>query len=288
VAISASIIYDDEGNEAGSIGFAKDIREIRRRDRLVTLGEIAVGLSHEINNSLEVLVNHVEMVKNYVERVANDEDYIVESDRVDSIASQVRKIQDITTRIGRMAEEGEYGTKEYIGGRLMTDLHMEANLNPCDRPPPDARFPLSSLRILVVDDDAEICDSLRDLLEAERCCVETASSGVYAMESLKRQPFDLVLSDVVMPDMDGYQLYQSIKQTTPELPVVLMTAFNYDKDHIIKRSCLEGLQCVIFKKPVNPTRLKKVVLQQCRPQAADSLDSSASQTQPASPEKKIA
>jgi hypothetical protein len=42
----------------------------------------------------------------------------------------------------------------------------------------------------------------------------------------------------------------------------LMTAFNYDKDHIIKRSCLEGLQGVIFKKPVNPAMLKKILLQQ--------------------------
>jgi hypothetical protein len=45
-----------------------------------------------------------------------------------------------------------------------------------------------------------------------------------------------------------------------------MTAFNYDKDHIIKRSCLEGLQGAIFKKPVNPAVLKKILLQQCRPE----------------------
>jgi PAS domain S-box-containing protein len=267
VAISASIIYDDQGKEVGSIGFAKDIREIRRRDRLVTLGEIAVGLSHEINNSLEVLVNHVEMVKRYVERVATDHDYIVEADRVDSIASQVKKIQDITTRIGSMADEGEYGTKEYIGGKLMTDLRVDGADKPCERASPDARFPLGGLKILVVDDDAGICASLRELLEAERCCIETAASGVYAMEWLARQQFDLVLSDVVMPDMDGYQLYQTVRQTKPQLPVVLMTAFNYDRDHIIKRSCLEGLQGVIFKKPVNPTMLKKILLQQCRPEA---------------------
>lgn len=271
VTISASIIYDDQGNEVGSIGFAKDIREIRRRDRLVTLAEIAIGLSHEINNSLEVLVNQTELVKKYVERVATDEDYIVEADRIESIASQVKNIQDITTRIGHMADEGEYGTKEYIGGKLMTDLHLDGGEKPCERPKPDARFPLSGLRILVVDDDAGICGSLRELLEAERCCIETAASGIYAMEWLGKQQFDLVLSDVVMPDMDGYQLYQTVKQTTPELPVVLMTAFNYDKDHIIKRSCLEGLQGVIFKKPVNPTMLKKVLLKQCRPDAAETL-----------------
>jgi CheY-like chemotaxis protein len=86
------------------------------------------------------------------------------------------------------------------------------------------------------------------------------------MQWLERSQFDLVLSDVVMPDIDGYQLYQRVKKDAPELPVILMTAFNYDKDHIIKRSCLEGLQGVIFKKPVNPMLLKKALLQQCRPE----------------------
>ena len=265
VAISASITYDDQGNEIGSIGFAKDIRAIRRRDQLVTFGEIAVGLSHEINNSLEVLVNQTEMLRKFVTRVASDEDFIVESDRLDSVASQVKKIQDITGRISQMADEGEYGTKEYLDGKMMTDLRVDGESKPCERPNPDERFPLSGLKVLVVDDDANICQSLKDLLEAERCCIETAASGVFAMEWLGRQNFDIVLSDVVMPDMDGYELYQIVKKSTPNLPVVLMTAFNYDKDHIIKRSCLEGLQGVIFKKPVNPSMLKKVVLQQCRP-----------------------
>src|SRR5919108_257462 len=274
VAISASIIYDAAGNEIGSIGFAKDIREIRRQDQLVTLAEIAIGLSHEINNSLEVLVNQTEMLQKYIGRVATDEDYIVESDRIESVASQIRKIQNITGRIGQMAEEGEYGTKEYLHGKFMTDLHV-ASANSCaERVKPDARYPLSGLRVLIVDDDAGVCQSLRDVLEEERCVVETSGSGVQAMELLGREKFDLVLSDVVMPDMDGYQLYQNVKRTFPSLSVVLMTAFNYDKDHIIKRSCLEGLQGVIFKKPVNPGLLKKLLLQQCRSQAAASISRS--------------
>ena len=263
VAISASIIYDDQGNEAGSIGFAKDIREIRRRDQLVTLAEVAIGVSHEINNSLEVLINQIEMLRKYVDRSANDDDYLVESERLDSLASQVEKIQNITSRISQMADEGEYGTKEYLNGKLMTDLHV-ADGKPCERPKADGRYPLSGLRVLIVDDDPGVCDSLKDLLEGERCCIETASSGIHALQWLDRQQFDVVLSDVVMPDMDGYELYQTVKARTPKLPVVLMTAFNYDKDHIIKRSCLEGVQGVIFKKPVNPAILKKMLLQQCR------------------------
>jgi len=268
IAISAAITYDEQGNEIGSIGFAKDIREIRRRDQLVTLAEVAIGVSHEINNSLEVLVNQIEMLRKYVGRAANDEDYLVESERLDSLTSQVEKIQAITGRISEMADEGEYGTKEYLYGRMMTDLRAAdgPGKQPCTRPEADARYPLSGLKVLVVDDDAGICQSLKDLLEGERCCIETAASGVHAVACLERQQFDLVLSDVVMPDMDGYELYQTVKGKTPKLPVVLMTAFNYDRDHIIKRSCLEGLQGVIFKKPVNPAMLKKVLLQQCRPE----------------------
>jgi PAS domain S-box-containing protein len=289
VAISASIIYDENDQEIGSIGFAKDLRDIRRRDQLVTLAEIAIGLSHEVNNSLEVLVNQVELLQKYVERVATDEDYIVESDRLVSVASQVKKIQDITARISQMADEGEYGTKEYLSGKMMTDLRTGQDGNGCERPKPDERYPLRGLKILIVDDDAGICQSLRDLLEAEECQVETAASGVYATQWLERNRFDLVLSDVVMPDIDGYQLYQHVKKSAPNLPVILMTAFNYDKDHIIKRSCLEGLQGVIFKKPVNPALLKKALLQQCRPDRVHQqpLSGSSPQTTPPTDSKNI-
>jgi CheY-like chemotaxis protein len=168
-----------------------------------------------------------------------------------------------------MVEEGEYGTKEYLNGKMMTDLAASESGKPCLRPKADARYPLSGLKVLVVDDDAGICQSLKELLEGERCCIETAPSGVHAMASLECQQFDLVLSDVVMPDMDGYELYKAVKDKMPKLPVVLMTAFNYDKDHIIKRSCLAGLQGVIFKKPVNPAMLKKILLQQCRPERVE-------------------
>ncbi len=279
VAISAAIIYGDNGEEMGSIGFAKDIRDIRRRDQLATLCEVAIGLSHEVNNSLEVLVNQIEMLQTYVGRVATDEDYLVESERLESVAAQIRKIQDITVKIGRMAGEEEYGTKEYLGGKMMTDLEVEPRKRCLERTKTDGRHPLKGLKILVVDDDPAVCESLRDLLEEEYCSVQTIGCGMEAMACLDRQEFDLVLSDVVMPDMDGYQVYQAIKNRLPQLPVVLMTAFNYDKDHIIKNSCLEGLQGVIFKKPVNPVLLKKLILQQCRTngaiQAGDNSSESA-------------
>jgi PAS domain S-box-containing protein len=263
VAISGSIIYDEQGQEAGSIGFAKDIREIRRKNRLATLCEIAVGLSHEINNSLEVLVNQQELLRQYFTRVVSDEDYIVESERLDSVDRQIRKIQEITRRIAEMAEQGSYGTKEYLGGKIMADLTIPS-ATPVQDPEraPDG-FPIEGLRLLVVDDDLGVCQSLRDLLQQERCVVDVAPDVKRALELIDRKEFDLVLSDVVMPDLDGYELFKRVKKSHPTLPVVLMTAYFYDKDHVIKRSCLDGLKGVIYKKPIDPERLKRIIQAHC-------------------------
>ena len=132
---------------------------------------------------------------------------------------------------------------------------------------------LAGLRLLVVDDDLGVCYSLRDLLVEDGCSVEVATNGIEALKILDgnfldQNPFHMVLSDVVMPDLDGYDLYMEAKERYPQLPVVLMTAYFYDKDHVIKRSRLEGLEDVLFKKPVDPDRLKEMILKLCKPEEA--------------------
>jgi len=68
--------------------------------------------------------------------------------------------------------------------------------------------------------------------------------------------------------MDGYQLYQHVQIKHPDLPVLMMTAFHYDKDHIIKRSRMKGLEGVIFKKPVDPARLREAIVETVRERRA--------------------
>ena len=107
----------------------------------------------------------------------------------------------------------------------------------------------------MVDDDGGIRQTLAEILEAEGCRVETAADGALALAKIETDGFDVVLTDVVMPNMDGYELFTTVRKRWPELPILMMTAFHYDKDHIIKRSRLEGLDGVIFKKPVDSERL---------------------------------
>ena len=114
---------------------------------------------------------------------------------------------------------------------------------------------------MVLDDDTAVVNSLADLLRAERCIVNCATRPSAAFGILRNVKIDAVISDVVMPEMDGYDFYLKVKEELPSLPVILMTAYYYDKDHILKRSRLRGLEGALFKKPVNPGKLRTMLIQ---------------------------
>jgi PAS domain S-box-containing protein len=269
VAISGSITYDAAGAETGSVGFAKDLRDIRRRDQLATLGEIALGLAHEINNPLEVILNNLNLLNRYLERRASDSDFVVESERMDSIYGELRKIQSIVNRIGEMAVGGEYDTREYLPGTRMANLAAPEGQRAAGPEPVDPRPLAAGLRILVVDDDLGICHSLRDVLRGEGCTATIATSVSEALARLAEQRVDLVLSDVVMPDGDGYDLLVHVRERYPHIPVVLMTAFYYDHDHVIKRSRMRGvLNGVLYKKPIDLDQLRNIIRTHCPAAAA--------------------
>jgi len=80
-----------------------------------------------------------------------------------------------------------------------------------------------TVRILVVDDDADIRLLLRELLERASFDVEEADSGRAALRCLNASPPALVLLDVSMPDLDGYQTLERIRDLS-EVPVIMLTA----------------------------------------------------------------
>jgi len=257
VAISGTLLYDEAGAEDGTIGFAKDLREILRMDQLATLGEVAVGLSHEINNPLAVIRNQAELLERDVQQLAGERETVVEMERLDAVRREVARIAEILERLGNMAATDRYETVDYIGPARMIDLRARGERE--RRLPRDPR--LEGARVLVADDDLGIRTSLAEVLAAQGCQVETAADGAEALRRIESGRFDVVVSDVVMPHMDGYALFNAVRQRFPDLPILMMTAFHYDKDHIIKRSRMEGLEGVIFKKPVDLERLRSVLVE---------------------------
>ncbi|MBW1695858.1 MAG: FAD-dependent oxidoreductase [Deltaproteobacteria bacterium] len=80
-------------------------------------------------------------------------------------------------------------------------------------------------RILVVDDELIVRDSLKEILEEEGYFVQTAESGAAALEELSKQPYQLMLLDIKMPGMDGVEVLQKAMEIYPKLSVVMMTAY---------------------------------------------------------------
>ena len=82
-----------------------------------------------------------------------------------------------------------------------------------------------SAHLLIVEDDAEMRDLLRKVLEKEGYRISVAGDGREAIASLSRKPYDLVVTDMLMPDDGGLELLRAIRQTHPPLPVIIITAF---------------------------------------------------------------
>jgi len=262
VAISGSLIYDEQGAEIGSIGFARDIRRMRRREQLATAGEIAVSLAHEINNPLETITNNLELLTHCVESHLTPAEFVVETERLSAIRSCIGRVNAIVRRLDEMTRKGVYETRDYLKGQRMADLAPRAEPEKPEANIPDGaahEWPLAGMSVLVLDDDVSVVTSLADVLRAERCIVHTATVPSAAFGILRNVKVDSVISDVVMPEMDGYEFYLRVKEEMPNLPVILMTGYYYDQDHIIKRSRLEGLEGAIFNKPINPGKLRELL-----------------------------
>jgi two-component system, NtrC family, response regulator AtoC len=80
-------------------------------------------------------------------------------------------------------------------------------------------------RLLVVDDDAESCEVVAEALRAEGYTVATAKGGHAALTLAKEQVYDVVVSDIRMPELDGMALLRGLREAAPDASVILMTAF---------------------------------------------------------------
>jgi two-component system, sensor histidine kinase SagS len=106
---------------------------------------------------------------------------------------------------------------------------------------------LGGMRILVADDEPNIRTTISDVLRKYRAHVTVATSGTEAITLIEQQPFDLVLSDIKMPDKTGYDVFAAARRASQTVPVILMTGFGYDPNHSIVRASHEGLHAVLFK-----------------------------------------
>ncbi len=112
-------------------------------------------------------------------------------------------------------------------------------------------------RVLVVDDEPSVAKTVKLVLETsgfEACIV---FSGEECLKKIEKEKFDLVLLDMVMPKMNGWQVFEEIRKMNPELTVAFLTVMNYSN---AAREKLEkdGLKAVITKPFENEDLVNRV------------------------------
>jgi PAS domain S-box-containing protein len=113
---------------------------------------------------------------------------------------------------------------------------------------------VKSQKILVVDDDRKMCASLKALLQQSGYTVESATGGGEALRRIDSEPFDLFLLDIVIPDLDGFQLLDHVLNQYPDIPVIMMTG------DVSADSAIQALRKGAYdylKKPFEPEELIK-------------------------------
>lgn len=136
------------------------------------------------------------------------------------------------------------------GAHVDSDLHFAVQ--------PELQIALNGVSVLVVDNDMEARLLLRAIIEKGGATVYTAGCAEEARELLGRENIDVIISDIEMPDEDGYSFIRSVRviDKLKKIPAVALTAYARSQDR--KRTLLEGFQFHLSK-PVEPAELMAVI-----------------------------
>jgi CheY-like chemotaxis protein len=113
---------------------------------------------------------------------------------------------------------------------------------------------MSALRkVLVVDDDPVVGSSFHRVLSNKGYAVITAHNAAEALEQMRREEVDLVITDIKMPGMDGLQLAETVKARRPWTPVVIITGYGSEADE--ERAMAAGVSAFLHK-PLSPAMIE--------------------------------
>ena len=171
-------------------------------------------------------------------------------EKLESLGETHPEVKAIATEIREAMETAGTGPKAILA--------TERDLRPAE-PDPD----LQGRHILVADNEAVVVQGLTKLLKANGVTVTACDGGAEAISAFaechaKGQCPDLVITDIRMPDRNGYEVFRGVRDLEPKIPVVLMTGFGYDPSHSILRATEEGMHAVLFK-PIPVPRLFEVL-----------------------------
>jgi two-component system, sensor histidine kinase SagS len=136
-----------------------------------------------------------------------------------------------------------------ISGKLDTPSHSDHQFGPLVAPVVnrDPRPKLVGKRVLVIDGDRSVREEAHKLLGEMGCVVEAVKTGTEGCSMVRTHHYDVVLSDIRLADMNGYDCFSLVRKINTHVPIILTTGFGYDPTHAIVNARKEGLKAVLYK-----------------------------------------
>lgn len=224
--------------------------EIFSRDVAMALNTLELLVAQKANATQESVEAIHSAVALPVDDILNDAVHVMERyighdpevvQRVQRILRNARDIKNVIQKVGEQMTPAEA---------------VPASAQVEDRPK------LRGKRVLVVDADESVRIAAHTLLERYGCIVETAHDGSEAVvmfrSSLRDVSYDVVISDIRLPDFSGHQLMLRLKEMVDPVPMILMTGFGYDPGHSIVKARQAGLhpKAILYK----PFRLDQLLI----------------------------
>ena len=226
--------------------------EIFSRDVANALNTLELLVAQQANTAQASVVAIHQKVALPVDEILNDAVNVMENyighdstvvDRLRRILQNARDIKELIYKVGK-----EMAPAEAVPASVQIN----------------DRSTLRGRRVLVVDDDEDVRGAAHNLLERYGCVVETAHVGdeaIYMLRNLgANRGYDVILSEIRLPDMSGFDLLMKLKQIVDPVPMILMTGFGYDPGHTIVKARQNGLlpKAVLYK-PFRLDQLLEVV-----------------------------
>ena len=231
--------FNVESPEPG--GFSEtDMRflEIFSRDVAAALNTLELLVAEKASTAAESIEAIHGAVALPVDDILNDAVSVMEryighnADVVERLQRILRNARDIKQVIQKVGEQ-------------MTPSSAHAQRRQGNRHPA-----LAGRRILVADADEQVRAAAHALLERCGCTVETARDGIEAASMVRAcgaETYDVIIADIRLPDMSGYELLIRLRELRENVPLVLMTGFGYDPGHSIVKARQAGIDLVLFK-----------------------------------------
>ncbi|MEZ6049146.1 MAG: response regulator [Planctomycetaceae bacterium] len=217
--------------------------ELFSREVAIALNTLELLVAEKVTTVTESTERILKEVVGPVDGILNDAAWILERyiGHEPSVAERLQQILKHTRQIKQMIQRV---------GESITPQNAYQSLATRDDHPI-----LREKRVLVVDSDSAVRSAAHELLGRYGCEVETAHNGDEALLMVRSFHYDVVIADIRLPDMTGYECFEKLLEIHPHLAVILMTGFGYDPSHSIVKARQRGLKSVLYK----PFRLDQLL-----------------------------